>query len=104
MTTINVSWTAASDPSVGWNMYIRRNTASFVYDASFSPATRSTVLHNIQAGLYEVGVSRVEEETINGATVNVEGPISVIAIFVSDPVTVPAAPSALTGVVDPNAS
>jgi hypothetical protein len=89
---VTITWAAASDPSVSWNLYLRTG-ASFSYIASFAPETRSTVLHNQSAGLMEVGVSRVENETIDGIAYQVEGAPTVVAKILQTPVTLPPGPT-----------
>lgn len=90
---VTVTWTSDTDPSGGWNLYLR-DGAKFVYQGTLAGNERSTVLHNQAAGLIEVGLTRVDAQEIDGISYNVESTMGLLAKILSSPVT-PGAPPVL---------
>ena len=88
MSTLTIAWSSATDPSVGWNFY-EHDGSHYAYVGGIAPSERSTQLVNLNPGLVQVGISRVESVVINGQTKHVEGPINVANIVIPDSVPVP---------------
>lgn len=84
--TVTVPWVSDTDPSVGWNLYLKHygTPNALAYEGTHGPSAREAVLHNIGNGLYEVGISRVELIYNDGADRPVEGPVAVKAFNIID--------------------
>ncbi len=93
---ITLSWNASSDPDVGFRIYFSVAGAVLAETAQASPSSRSFTLHNINPGLVEVGVSRVDNVNVGGTDTPIESDIVVAALIVPDVVVLPTAPTSVT--------
>ena len=90
--TVVVTWSAASDPAVGWNLYFNhlQTPDALQYIGTTGASNRTTTLNNISAtGLYQFGISRVEYVDVAGVNRRIEGPIEVITVLDGQVITTP---------------
>ena len=95
-TDITVNWDSSTDPIIGWRVYLSQAGAPLGSQALAVPSSRTFTFHNINPGLVEVGVSRVDSISVDGVDTPIQGDVIVAATVIPNSATVPESPSTVT--------
>jgi hypothetical protein len=109
--SLTLSWDRAHNPDFGFNLYFSHNQspAALIYDATVSPSTRSTVLHNInEDGIYLIAVSAVNVVSDASGSHLIESNAITINVLLTNGIAIvldkPHPPHELQVFFDPNGS